>query len=462
MERRVFGLETEYGLVCVREDGTRAVEPEDAAREMFRPVVAWGRSSNVFLPNAARLYVDVGSHPEYATAECDDVLDLVAQDRAGEQIMSDLVSQANARLAARGQDARLHLFKNNVDSEGNGYGSHENYLVSRRGEFTRLPRVLLPFLITRQIVAGAGGVVTDPDGPRFVFSRRSDHMWEAVSSATTRTRPIINTRDEPHGDPTRFRRLHVIVGDSTMSELSTMLRVGTCDLVLRLIESGRAVPDLELADPIRSIRQVARDLSGSTPLPLATGGSSSPLAIQQTYLDACAAAFPDADPELMNLWQTALDAVATGDHSRVATQLDWAIKKNLFDRVCERRGVPLDDAEIHRLELAYHDISAADGIFDRLRKRGLAPSVISQNRVQEAMQTAPGSTRAHLRGRFVTEALARGVDHVADWTTLRLNHPGARPVTLLDPFQTESKDVDRLVDEIHSSHPDNRNPGFPF
>src|SRR5699024_3901792 len=224
MKRRVGGLETEYGLVCVRADGSRALEPEAAARELFRPVVAMGRSSNVFLRNAARPYLDVGSHPEYATAECDDWWELVAQDRAGDRIFADLAARANDGSAADGQEARIHLLKNNVDSAGNAFGSHENFLVDRRGEFTRLPRYLLPFLVTRQIVTGAGGVVrpTDGDGePQFVFSRRSDHMWEAVSSATTRTRPIINTRDEPHGDPTRFRRLHVIVGDSTMSEVST-------------------------------------------------------------------------------------------------------------------------------------------------------------------------------------------------------------------------------------------------
>ena len=229
MIRRVGGIETEFGLVCVRADGSRALEPEAAARELFRPVVAMGRSSNVFLRNAARLYLDVGSHPEYASAECDDWWELVAQDRAGERIFADLTAQANQALAADGQDARIHLLKNNVDSVGNAFGSHENYLVDRRGEFTRLPKYLLPFLVTRQIVTGAGGVVHDEDETgqrraRFVFSRRSDHMWEAVSSATTRTRPIINTRDEPHGDANLYRRLHVIVGDSTMSEVSKIGR----------------------------------------------------------------------------------------------------------------------------------------------------------------------------------------------------------------------------------------------
>src|SRR5699024_6140979 len=295
MKRGVGGLETEYGLVCVRADGARALEPEAAARELFGPVVEMGRSSDVLLRNAARLYLDVGSHPEYATAECDDWWELVAQDRAGDRMFAELAAEATERLAADGQDARIHLLKNNVDSAGNAFGSHENYLVDRRGESTRRPRYLLPFLVTRQIVTGAGGVVrpAPPDGapeqeagpPQFVFSRRSDHMWEAVSSATTRTRPIINTRDEPHGDPTRFRRLHVIVGDSTMSEVSTHLRFATTDLVLRAIESGRALPELGLHDDIAAIRAVARGLTGTAPLATERGGTTAALEIQQRWLD---------------------------------------------------------------------------------------------------------------------------------------------------------------------------------
>ena len=326
MESRVGGLETELGLVCVRADGSRALEPEAAARELFRPVVAMGRSSNVFLRNASRLYLDVGSHPEYATAECDDWWELVAQDRAGERTFAQLARVANAELAARGEDARIHLLKNNVDSAGNSFGSHENYLVDRRGEFTRLPRILLPFLATRQIVTGAGGVVREEDDTaRFVFSRRSDHMWEAVSSATTRTRPIINTRDEPHGDPQRFRRLHVIVGDSTMSELSTWLRFATTDLVLRLIETGRVTDLPELEDTIAAIRAVARDLTGRAAIPLVGGGAESAVGIQQRYLDLVAPLAREDEREVLETWQRTIDAVRTGDRSWAATRLDWAL-----------------------------------------------------------------------------------------------------------------------------------------
>ena len=462
MRRRVGGLETEFGLVCVRADGSRALEPEAAARELFRPVVAMGRSSNVFLRNAARLYLDVGSHPEYATAECDDWWELVAQDRAGERIFSDLTVQANDALAADGQDARIHLLKNNVDSVGNAFGSHENYLVDRRGEFTRLPQFLLPFLVTRQIITGAGGVVrpatTDGAHPddqdaqaRFVFSRRSDHMWEAVSSATTRTRPIINTRDEPHGDPTRFRRLHVIVGDSTMSEVSTYLRFATTDLVLRAIESGRALPELALHDDIAAIRAVARDLGGTAPIPTAKGGTTTAIEVQQRWLDHVTDFAEESEQEILEMWQKGIDAVRTGDRSWAAENLDWAIKERLFGQVTERRGIDLADPAIERLDLAYHDIDPSHGVFHALQRRGLAPRRLPEERIEAARATAPTTTRAHLRGQVVTAAQEHGVDHVVDWTTLRLTRPGATPVQVMDPFATELPAVDALLAEIRGA-----------
>ena len=455
MKRRVGGLETEFGLVCVRADGSRALEPEEAARELFRPVVAMGRSSNVFLRNASRLYLDVGSHPEYATAECDDWWELVAQDRAGERIFAELTRTADERLAEAGQDARIHLLKNNVDSAGNAFGSHENYLVDRRGEFTRLPRYLLPFLVTRQIVTGAGGVAPAVEGEagrgagaQFVFSRRSDHMWEAVSSATTRTRPIINTRDEPHGDANLYRRLHVIVGDSTMSEVSTHLRFATTDLVLRAIESGRALPELGLADDIAAIRAVARDLTGTAPLPTAGGGTVTALAIQQRWLDHVADLAEGEETEVLETWQKALDAVRTGDRTWASQNLDWAIKERLFAQVTERRGIDLEDSAIERLDLAYHDIDPARGVFFALQRRGLAPAILPEERIERARTVAPTTTRAHLRGQVVTAAQEHGVDHVVDWTTLRLTRRGAMPVQVMDPFATELPAVDALLAEI--------------
>src|SRR6266540_2873385 len=214
MDRRIFGLETEYGVTCTYR-GQRRLSPDEVARYLFRRVVSWGRSSNVFLRNGARLYLDVGSHPEYATPECDSVNDLVVHDRAGERILEGLLVDAEKRLHDEGIAGEIYLFKNNTDSAGNSYGCHENYLVSRHGEFGRLADILIPFLVTRQLICGAGKVLQTPRGAVYCLSQRAEHIWEGVSSATTRSRPIINTRDEPHADAERYRRLHVKDNGST-------------------------------------------------------------------------------------------------------------------------------------------------------------------------------------------------------------------------------------------------------
>src|ERR687884_1997333 len=282
MERRIFGLENEYGVTCTLR-GQRRLSPDEVARYLFRRVVSWGRSSNVFLENGARLYLDVGSHPEYATPECDSIRDLVVHDKAGERILEGLVHSAEQRLREEGIRGEVFLFKNNTDSAGNSYGCHENYLVEREGDFTKFTDVLIPFLVTRQVYAGAGKVLQTARGAMYCVSQRAEHIWEGVSSATTRSRPIINTRDEPHADAEKYRRLHVIVGDSNMSETTTMLKVGTAALVLEMIESGVAFRDFSLDNPIRAIREVSHDLTGRRPVRLAGGRQASALDIQREY-----------------------------------------------------------------------------------------------------------------------------------------------------------------------------------
>src|ERR671924_361513 len=237
MQRRIYGVETEFGVTCTFH-GQRRLSPDEVARYLFRRVVSWGRSSNVFLRNGARLYLDVGSHPEYATAECDSLAQLVSHDKAGERILEDLLVDAERRLVDEGIGGDIYLFKNNTDSAGNSYGCHENFLVTRAGEFSRIADVLLPFLVTRQLICGAGKVLQTPRGAVYCLSQRAEHIWEGVSSATTRSRPIINTRDEPHADAERYRRLHVIVGDSNMAEPTTLLKVGSANLVLEMIDDG--------------------------------------------------------------------------------------------------------------------------------------------------------------------------------------------------------------------------------
>src|ERR671931_1108458 len=282
MEQRIFGLENEYGVTCTFR-GQRRLSPDEVARYLFRRVVSWGRSSNVSRETGARLYLDVGSHPEYATPECDSIYDVVVHDKAGERILGSLLMSAEQRLREEGIRGEVYLFKNNTDSAGNSYGCHENYLVEREGDFTKFTDVLIPFLVTRQIYAGAGKVLQTARGAQFCISQRAEHIWEGVSSATTRSRPIINTRDEPHADAERYRRLHVIVGDSNMNEVTTLLKVGSADIVLRMIESGAVMRDLTLENPIRAIREVSHDITGRRRVRLANGKEVSALEIQQEY-----------------------------------------------------------------------------------------------------------------------------------------------------------------------------------
>lgn len=372
LPRRIYGLETEFGVLNVN----NRLSAEEIARHLFRSVVAWGRTSNVFLTNGARLYLDVGSHPEYATAECDSITQLLAHDRAGESIMQELAEQAQQHLAAEGTSSRIHLFKNNVDSYGHSYGCHENYLVRRTGDFAKYADVLVPFLVSRTLLCGAGHL--DPDTGTYQLSQRADHMWEAVSSATTRSRPMINTRDEPHADPERYRRLHVIVGDSTMAEPTTALKVGSCELVLRLVESAWALPDFALENPVRALRQVSADTTGRVAITLANGKTITALEMQQEFLLAVEALHQQLsleDPGLarvLDLWRRALTAIETDDLAAVDTELDWVIKQRLLSRYADRHGLAWDDSRLAQLALAYHDISPARGLHRLLEAGGAA------------------------------------------------------------------------------------------
>ena len=453
MDRRIFGLETEYGVTCAVDSG-RGLSADEVARYLFRKVVAWGRSSNVFLRNGSRLYLDVGSHPEYATAECDEVPQLVAHDRAGERVLEGLVVDAQQRLEHEGVPGTIHLFKNNTDSAGNSYGCHENYLVRRQGDFARLADVLVPFLITRQVLTGAGKVLPGPRGAIYCLSQRADHIWESVSSATTRSRPIINPRDEPHADAEHYRRLHVIVGDSSMSETTTLLKVGATDLILRLIEAGIPMRDLTLENPMRAIREISHDLTGTTPVSMANGRTASALDIQDEYL-AWVQTYVTEHVELtpvikaaLELWERGLRAVRTADLSLVDRELDWVIKHRLIERYRAKHDLTLDDPRVARLDLAYHDISRSEGLYNLLAARGMVERVVSDLEVFEATATPPQSTRAKLRGDFVRRAQEARRDYTVDWVHLKLNDQAQRTVLCKDPFRSVDERVDRLMESM--------------
>jgi proteasome accessory factor A len=453
MDRRIFGIETEYGVTCTF-NGQRRLSPDEVARYLFRRVVAWGRSSNVFLTNGSRLYLDVGSHPEYATAECDGITQLVTHDRAGERILEGLVVDAERRLREEGIHGDIYLFKNNTDSAGNSYGCHENYLVERRGEFARLADRFIPFLISRQLIAGAGKVLQTPRGAVYCLSQRADHMWEGVSSATTRSRPIINTRDEPHADADLYRRLHVIVGDSNMSETTTMLKVGSADLVLRMLEAGVVMRDMSLENPIRAIREMSHDLTGKREVRLTTGRELSALSMQWEYFEK-ASDFAERrglvdEPtgttrRVLELWGRSLKAVEADDLSLIDREIDWAIKLRLLRRYMAKHDLGLESPRIAQLDLAYHDINRQRGLYNLLERSGMAERVTTDVAIFEAKSVPPQTTRAKLRGDFVRRAQERRRDFTVDWVHLKLNDQAQRTVLCKDPFAAVDERVERLI-----------------
>jgi proteasome accessory factor A len=449
VQRRIFGIENEYGVTCTFR-GQRRLSPDEVARYLFRRVVSWGRSSNVFLENGARLYLDVGSHPEYATPECDSPLQAIQHDKAGERILEALVRSAELRLHDEGIAGRISLFKNNTDSAGNSYGCHENYLVARVGEFQRLAEALIPFLVTRQVFAGAGKVLQTPRGAIFSLAQRAEHIWEGVSSATTRSRPIINTRDEPHADAERYRRLHVIVGDSNMSEYTSWLKVATCDLVLRMLEEQAVMRDLSLENPIRAIREISHDITGTRLIRLANGREMSALDIQEAYLDRVdrfLSGSHGSDEEAKRVvaeWAHVL-RLLRADPMALGRQLDWVAKYQLIEQYRARHDAALADPRVAMLDLSYHDVTRSRGLYYLLQRQGRVERLLDDEGIDEAMEEPPPTTRAALRGRFIRQAKVRRRDYTVDWVHLKLNDQAQRTVLCKDPFVHDDERVDKLI-----------------
>ena len=451
MDRRIFGLENEYGVTCTLR-GQRRLSPDEVARYLFRRVVSWGRSSNVFLENGARLYLDVGSHPEYATPECDSIEDVVAHDKAGERILEGLVSGAEERLEEEGIRGEIFVFKNNTDSAGNSYGCHENYLVSRHKDFHRTVDVLIPFLVTRQIYVGAGKLTQTPRGTGFTVAQRADHIWEGVSSATTRSRPIINTRDEPHADAERYRRLHVIAGDSNMSEYATYVKVGTMVALLQMIERDVVFRDLTLENPIRSIRDVSHDLTCRKKVRLANGRELSALDIQWEYLDramrfARSPGFPPQIQRAVDMWEHLLTGLEK-DPMTLDREVDWVMKHKVLERYREQRHLPMADPRLAMLDLSYHDVDRTRGVYNMMAAKGMVDRIVSDTEIANAIRTPPQTTRARLRGEFIRVAKARKRDFTVDWVHLKLNDQAQRTVLCKDPFKSHDERVDRLIDSL--------------
>jgi proteasome accessory factor A len=449
MDRRIFGLENEYGVTCTLR-GQRRLSPDEVARYLFRRVVSWGRSSNVFLENGARLYLDVGSHPEYATPECDSIADLVVHDKAGERILEHLVNSAEARLREEGIRGVVFLFKNNTDSAGNSYGCHENYLTSRRDDFGHYAEVLIPFLVSRQIYAGSGKVLQTARGAMYCISQRAEHIWEGVSSATTRSRPIINTRDEPHADAERFRRLHVIVGDSNMSEYATFLKVGATSILLRMLEDpGVVLRDMTLENPIRAIREISHDTTLRRRVRLANGREASALDIQSEYFNRAkryqeTRGLSVLEDQALAMWEHCLKRLETDPWS-LDRECDWVIKHRLIEHYRRREGVPLTHPKVALMDLQYHDVSRDRGLFYKMQNRGLVERTCTDEEIETAVDQPPQTTRAKLRGEFIRRAKERRRDFTVDWVHLKLNDQAQRTVLCKDPFKSRDERVEKLI-----------------
>ena len=483
--RKYVGVETEYGITV---DGPSPVNPVLASslvvgayRAAGRDEVRWDHTdesplrdarggpapepgeamiddelglANTVLTNGARFYVD-HAHPEYATPECSNARDLVVWDRAGELILADAAERATASLAS---GSRVLIHKNNTDGKGAAYGTHENYLVPRSVPFGRLTRQLLPFFVSRLLFVGAGRLGSELDhGVTFQLSQRADFFEVELGLETTLKRPLMNTRDEPHADPERYRRLHVINGDANLCEVASLLKVGTMLLLLDAIEDG-ALPEVpELADPVAAFHAVSHDLTGRRPLPLQDGSTTTALSLQQWYLDVVrryAKERPEGiDPvseEVLERWD-ALLLTAADDPRKLVGQVDWATKLDLLEHYRGRHELDWGHDRLKMVDLQYHDVRRDRGLYHRLAARGRVELLVADSEVEAAVHTPPEDTRAWFRGecirRFRSQVVAAGWDSLI----LDVGRDSLQRVPMMEPGRGTRAQVGALLAEVDTA-----------
>jgi proteasome accessory factor A len=410
-----------------------------------------GAVVNSVLANGARLYVD-HAHPEYSGPECYDPLEAALYDKVGE-----LVMRSAARVATEVSGKTISLYKNNSDGKGNSYGAHENYLLSRETPFGDVIRFATTFLVTRQVFTGAGKVGSENDRPEvgFQVTQRADFFEEEVGLETTLKRPIINTRDEPHGDPSKYRRLHVIIGDANLSEHQNFLKLGTTALMLAALEDG-ALPDpLDLLDPVESCWRVSHDTGLGTPLELDGGGTATALELQARYLEWLAKYVEKEMDEpvwnqLIAEWERTLSLLAT-DPSKLADTLDWVAKKRLFDGYIERDGLTWESSKLRALDLQYHDVDPERSLYQRLVERGSMRRLFDDHQIREAAVNPPSRTRAYFRGRCVSEFSDSLV--AANWDSLvfDIGESHLKRVPMMEPLRGGADLVGPMIDEAEDA-----------
>jgi proteasome accessory factor PafA2 len=476
---KVIGTETEYGISAVGAPDFNPVlsssllistyagalrrirwdyEQESPLRDArgFEPVQIREPAeedlglANVILPNGARYYVD-HAHPEYSTPECASPRQLVVHDKAGERVLERSLTELHHVLPP-GQ--RIAIYKNNSDGKGNSYGTHENFLVDRGTPFGIIVRDLTPFLVSRQIYTGAGKLggeapSDDRDRHRYQLSQRADFFEAEVGLETTLKRPIINTRDEPHADPDKYRRLHVIVGDANMSEVATYLKLGTTSIVLKMIED-EYLPDLTMANPVAALHEVSRDLSCTARLHLADGRRLKAVEIQWEYLERARKYVEQEDDtpdnrDVLRRWENVLSALES-DPLSLQRELDWVAKYRLLESYRERDGLAWSDPKLRLIDLQYHDVRTDKGLYYRMAATGKVDRLVSDREIEQAVMEPPEDTRAYFRGRCI----ARYPDAIAaaSWDSMIFDtgKEALQRIPMREPLRGTREHVAGLLD----------------
>jgi len=457
MKKRIYGLENEFGIAFTC-NGRRTLPSEKVVRYLFEKLITTEGFLNVFLENGARFYLDTGCHPEYATPECASPMDVMIYDKAGERILENLLNYAQNKVHEEGFQGELAIFKNNTDFVGNSYGCHENYLADRTADFYYMAEQLIPFLVTRQIFTGAGKVFRTRRGTVYHISQRAQHIRQKISGTTTNERSIINTRDEPHAIKEKYRRLHIIVGDSNMSEFSTYLKVGTTALVLQMIEDDFLPPIFSLRNPVRAIKDISRDLTCREAVPLNSGKKYSALELQKEYLDLAHRYYstrpmsPEA-ADILHKWEYVLTKLEE-DPMQLHHEIDWVIKLHLLQAYGERTNLSPEASgdRMLMLDLQYHDIRREKGLYFLLERKGQVVRMASDEQIEKAMVDPPQNTRAKMRGELIKLAKMKRIPYDLDWNYIRIGYLLNLWVKCNDPFQEENEKVTQLKRRIERSN----------
>jgi proteasome accessory factor A len=457
MKKRIYGLENEFGIAFTSH-GRRTLPSEKVVRYLFEKLITTEGFLNVFLENGARFYLDTGCHPEYATPECASPLDVTIYDKAGERILENLLQYAQGKVREEGFHGNLAIFKNNTDFVGNSYGCHENYLAERTSDFYYMAEQLIPFLVTRQIFTGAGKVFRTRRGTVFHISQRAQHIRQKISGTTTNERSIINTRDEPHAIKEKYRRLHIIVGDSNMSEYTTYLKIGTTAIILEMIEDDFITPNFSLRNPVRAIKDISRDLTCREQVPLNNGKKYSALELQKEYLELAHRYYstrPKSEmvTDILDKWEVVLTKLEE-DPMQLHRKVDWVTKMNLLKAYGERTKQPSETSgdRMLMLDLQYHDIRRDKGLYYLLERKDKVDRLTTDEAIDKAMVDPPQNTRAKMRGELIKLAKMKRIPYDLDWNYIRIGYLLNLWVKCNDPFQEENEKVTQLKRRIERSN----------